>query len=117
VNAIGGAWAVTVIVDEDREVYASWGLGVSTTYHLLNPWTQVAMRKLGTQEGLWAREVDPSGNRWQVGGAWSADEGERVSSLFRNTLRAIFFFFFERCSTDYIGSGQHSMGSGEQDGR
>jgi hypothetical protein len=116
VNAIGGAWAVTVIVDEDREVYASWGLGVSTTYHLLNPWTQVAMRKLGTQEGLWAREVDPSGNRWQVGGAWSADEGERVSSLFRNTLRAI-FFFFERCSTDYIGSGQHSMGSGEQDGR
>jgi len=63
-----------VIVDEEREVYASWGLGVSTTYHLLNPWTQIAFRKLGTNEGLFYREVDPSGNRWQVGGTWTTDE-------------------------------------------
>jgi hypothetical protein len=61
-------------VDEEREVYASWGLGVSTTYHLLNPWTQIAARKLGREEGLWGREVDPSGNRWQVGGSWATDE-------------------------------------------
>ncbi|TVY25713.1 hypothetical protein LHYA1_G006548 [Lachnellula hyalina] len=74
ISSIGGAWAVTVVVDEEREVYASWGLGVSTTYHLLNPWTQVAMHKLGKEEGIWAREVDPSGNRWQVGGGWAMDE-------------------------------------------
>jgi hypothetical protein len=49
---------------------------VSTTYHLLNPWTQIAARKLGTNEGIWAREVDPSGNRWQVGGAWATDGSE-----------------------------------------
>lgn len=73
-SQIGGKWAVTVIVDEEREVYASWGLGLSTTYHLLNPWTQIAARKLGTQEGLWGREVDPSGNRWQIGGSWATDE-------------------------------------------
>lgn len=73
-SQIGGKWAVTVVVDEEREVYASWGLGVSTTYHLLNPWTQIAARKLGREEGLWGREVDPSGNRWQVGGTWATDE-------------------------------------------
>jgi hypothetical protein len=74
VSQVGGAWAINVIVDEDREVYASWGLGVSTAYHLLNPWTQIAMRKLGTEEKIWGREVDPSGNRWQVGGSWATDE-------------------------------------------
>lgn len=75
-SQVGGAWAINVIVDEEREIYASWGLGVSTAYHLLNPWTQMAMRKLGTQEGMWGREVDPSGNRWQVGGSWATDESE-----------------------------------------
>jgi len=74
ITQIGGAWAVKVVIDEEREVYASWGLGVSTTYHLLNPWTQVAIRKLGTNENIWAREVDPSANRWQVGGCWATDE-------------------------------------------
>jgi hypothetical protein len=78
VSQIGGAWAITVIVDEEREVYASWGLGVSTTYHLLNPWTQMAARKLGREEGLWGREVDPSGNRWQVGGSWATDESGTI---------------------------------------
>jgi hypothetical protein len=34
----------------------------------------VAARKLGRDEGLWGREVDPSGNRWQVGGSWATDE-------------------------------------------
>lgn len=76
ITQIGGAWAVKVVIDEEREVYASWGLGVSTTYHLLNPWTQVAIRKLGTNENIWAREVDPSANRWQVGGCWATDESK-----------------------------------------
>lgn len=67
---------MSVVVDPEREVFAAWGLGVSTTYHLLNPWTQMAMRRLGTEEGIWAREVDESANRWLVGGAWGVDEGE-----------------------------------------
>ncbi|KAE8454519.1 hypothetical protein EG329_000142 [Mollisiaceae sp. DMI_Dod_QoI] len=76
VSQVGGAWSMTIIIDTEREIYAAWGLGVSTTYHLLNPWTQVAMRKLGTEEGIWAREVsgDGSANRWVVGGAWGVDE-------------------------------------------
>ncbi|EPE26905.1 Thioredoxin-like protein [Glarea lozoyensis ATCC 20868] len=74
ISQMGGAWSVQIVVDEEREVYAAWGLGISTTYHLLNPWTQIARTKLGKEEGNWGREVDPSGNRWQTGGAWSTDE-------------------------------------------
>lgn len=36
----------------------------------------MAMRKLGTEEKIWARDVDPSGNRWQLGGSWATDESE-----------------------------------------
>ncbi|KAF7865374.1 hypothetical protein EAF04_006351 [Stromatinia cepivora] len=74
VQQVGGAWSVQVVIDEDREIYANWGLGVSTTWHLLNPWTEIARQKLGKQEGIWGREVDPSGNRWVVGGSWATDE-------------------------------------------
>ncbi|PQE25180.1 chitinase 3 protein [Rutstroemia sp. NJR-2017a BVV2] len=73
VQQVGGAWDISVVVDEDREIYSNWGLGVSTTWHLLNPWTQWAMQKLGKEEGIWGREVDPSGNRWVVGGCWATD--------------------------------------------
>ena len=73
ISALGGAWQVMIVIDEEREIYAAWGLGVSTTWHLLNPWTQVAVQRLGKQEGIWGREVDPSGNRWQVGGSWAMD--------------------------------------------
>jgi hypothetical protein len=68
-SALGGSWAVEVVIDEEREIYASWGLGISTAYYLLNPWTQMAARKLGTGEGIWGREVGDGGNRWQIGGA------------------------------------------------
>jgi len=59
---------VEIVIDEEREIYASWGLGLSTAYYLLNPWTQVAARKLGNTEGIWARDVGEGGNRWQIGG-------------------------------------------------
>lgn len=64
-----------VVVDEDRSLYAEWGLGLSNSYYLLNPWTQVAQRKLGNEEGIWVREVGSAGGcRWQMGGAWAVDE-------------------------------------------
>lgn len=96
ITQIGGAWAVKVIVDEEREVYATWGLGVSTTYHLLNPWTQVAIRKLGTNENIWAREVDPSANRWQVGGCWGTDESKW------NFCVVVFRKLYQRCSSNSL---------------
>lgn len=55
-------------------MYADWGLGVSNSWHLINPAVGIAARKLGTQEGIWGREVDPSGNYWQTGGSWATDK-------------------------------------------
>lgn len=64
---------MNVIIDEEREIYANWGLGVSNSWHLISPVVGIAARKLGTEEGLWGREVDPTGNRWQIGGSWAMD--------------------------------------------
>ncbi|GKU06145.1 tsa antioxidant enzyme protein [Fusarium langsethiae] len=41
VDLLGGAWSVRVIVDEDRALYAAWGLGTSSMWYVLNPSTQV----------------------------------------------------------------------------
>jgi len=73
-NALGGAWNVEVIVSSDRALYAEWGLGLSNVYYLLNPWTQVAQRRLGTEEGIWVRDVGEGGCRWLMGGSWAVDE-------------------------------------------
>ena len=61
------------MIDEQREVYASWGLGLSSAYYLLNPWTQMAQRKLASEEGIVGREVGEGGCWWVIGGAvsWS----------------------------------------------
>jgi hypothetical protein len=72
-QALGGVWAVEMLIDEEREIYANWGLGVSNSWHLINPAVGIAARKLGTEEGIWGREVDPSANRWQTGGSWAMD--------------------------------------------
>lgn len=66
------------MVDEDRELYANWGLGVSNSWHLVNPAVGIAARKLWNEEKIWPREVDPSGNRWQTGGSWATDRAGTV---------------------------------------
>lgn len=70
---LGGAWAITVVVDEARELYAQWGLGISNSWYLLNPWTQTAIYKLGKEENIYNREPGEGACRWQIGGAWGVD--------------------------------------------
>ncbi|KAG8422161.1 hypothetical protein J3459_010647 [Metarhizium acridum] len=41
IDLLGGAWNVQVVIDEDRAIYAAWGLGVANMWHLFNPTTQV----------------------------------------------------------------------------
>ncbi|KAG9243554.1 hypothetical protein BJ878DRAFT_443122 [Calycina marina] len=78
VTALGGSWAVSIVVDEDRSLYAAWGLGVSNSWHLVAPPVGIAARKLWNEEKIWPREVDPSGNRWQTGGSWVVDRSGNV---------------------------------------
>jgi hypothetical protein len=63
--AVGGEWDTHVIVDAEREVYAQWGLGVSSAWHVLNPWSMYSVWKLGKQENIWNKPTE-SGSRWQT---------------------------------------------------
>ncbi|KAI0475876.1 hypothetical protein GGR56DRAFT_440716 [Xylariaceae sp. FL0804] len=39
-DILGGSWAVEVIIDEDRAIYAAWGLGLGNIWYMFNPTTQ-----------------------------------------------------------------------------
>ncbi|KAI0487624.1 hypothetical protein F4859DRAFT_465712 [Xylaria cf. heliscus] len=41
VDILGGAWNVEVVIDEDRAIYAAWGLGLGSVWYMFNPTTQV----------------------------------------------------------------------------
>jgi hypothetical protein len=67
---VGGEWDVNVIADADRELYSKWGLGASSAWHVLNPWSLYSVYKLGTSEKIWNRPTE-SGNRWQTSGSFA----------------------------------------------
>lgn len=101
IDLMGGAWKVQVVIDEDRAIYAAWGLGLSTVWNYFNPTTQTAAwkekgwlgstvatsinRKMGmtNQGGMDLGSSGASegegpgtimGNKWQQGGAFAVDE-------------------------------------------
>ena len=63
-----------MIVDEDRELYARWGLGVSNTWHVLK--SMYSVYTLGRDEKIWNRPTE-SGNRWQTAGSFAVN-GEGI---------------------------------------
>jgi hypothetical protein len=71
-QAVGGAESVRIIVDDQRELYAAWGLGVSSWWHVLSPSGLFAVYKLGKEEGIWNRPTG-SGSRWQMAGSFAVD--------------------------------------------
>ncbi|OCK79206.1 hypothetical protein K432DRAFT_355359 [Lepidopterella palustris CBS 459.81] len=76
-DAIGGADKVHVIVDPDRELFALWGLGVSSFWHVLSPWSMWSVYRLGKDEGIWNRPTE-SGTRWQTAGSYAIDGEGKV---------------------------------------
>ncbi|KUI58806.1 hypothetical protein VP1G_06094 [Cytospora mali] len=73
VEHVGGAWETEVVVDEERDVYAAWGLGLSSYWHAIGPFSIYNAVQLGKNEGIWNRTTE-SGTRWQVGGAFAVDK-------------------------------------------
>ncbi|GAB1320415.1 hypothetical protein MFIFM68171_10625 [Madurella fahalii] len=69
---VGGEWEVHVLVDPERDLFAAWGLGTSSTWYAVNPWTVWSAFRLARDEGIWSREEE-SGSRWQIGGAFAVD--------------------------------------------
>ncbi|KAI1140928.1 hypothetical protein F5Y05DRAFT_410776 [Hypoxylon sp. FL0543] len=40
-DILGGAWSVEIVIDEDRAIYAAWGLGLGSVWYMFNPTTQI----------------------------------------------------------------------------
>ena len=59
-----------VVVDHDRHLYGAYGLGISSFWHVLNPWSMLRAFKLGREEGVWNRPTE-SGTRWQTAGTFA----------------------------------------------
>lgn len=72
VEHVGGAWEADVVVDEERDVYAAWGLGLSSYWHAIGPFSIYNAVQLGKTEGIWNRTTE-SGTRWQMSGAFATD--------------------------------------------
>lgn len=85
-TAVGGAGKVEIIVDAERELYARWGLGVSSFAHTLSPWSMWSVYKLGKEEGIWNRPTE-SGSRWQTAGSFGVD-GQGVVKWSKPAQRA-----------------------------
>ena len=73
-SAIGGDTPsnLSVVVDDERKLYAAWGLGVSSFWHVLSPGGLYAVYRLGKEEGIWNRPTE-SGSRWQTSGSFAVD--------------------------------------------
>jgi hypothetical protein len=69
---VGGESDVNVIVDADRELYAKWGVGIGSAWHVLNPWSMYSVYRLGKNEKIWNRPTE-SGSRWQTSGSFAVD--------------------------------------------
>ncbi len=69
---VGGNWDVVVVIDYERELYAQWGLGVSSAWHVLNPVSLYRTIRFGQDEGIWNRAAE-TGTRWQTSGAFALD--------------------------------------------
>lgn len=61
-----------LIVDDGRKVYAQYGLGVSSLWHVLNPWSMAAVFTMARQEKIVNRPTE-SGTRWQKSGVYAVD--------------------------------------------
>ncbi|KAL4866601.1 hypothetical protein BDV12DRAFT_199078 [Aspergillus spectabilis] len=68
---------IKVVVDETRELYSAWGLGVSSAWHAFNPLTLASVIALARREGIWNRTTN-SGSRWQTAGAFAVDKDGAV---------------------------------------
>ena len=62
-----------VVVDSDRLTYGKWGLGISSFWHVLNPWSMKNVVTLGRRDGIWNRPTE-SGSRWQTAGSFAVDK-------------------------------------------
>ncbi|KAK4459922.1 hypothetical protein QBC42DRAFT_333945 [Cladorrhinum samala] len=97
-DLLGGPRNVQIVIDEERAVYAAWGLGLGNVWYVFNPTSTVAGFKekgwLGQRvanslsisarvnpagtEGADAGPTTEMGNKWQESGCWAVDGRGKV---------------------------------------
>lgn len=65
-------------VDDKREIFAAWGLGVASFWHVLSPRGLYEVYRLAKEEGIANRPTE-SGYRWQTSGSWAVDGQGKVA--------------------------------------
>jgi hypothetical protein len=74
-DLLGGAWNVQIVIDEDRAVYAAWGLGLGSVWYVLNPNTQISSWKV---DGWLGKTVATSIQRSGLVGSTRGDKTKSV---------------------------------------
>ncbi|KAK1506443.1 uncharacterized protein CCOS01_16495 [Colletotrichum costaricense] len=102
IDMLGGAWNVQIVVDEDRAIYAAWGLGLGNVWYVFNPTSQVQ----GWKEKGWLGEK-VAGAIQRTGGA-SAENAAYTAANSRKQPPPM-----ERRGTGMSGASAVSVGGGE----
>lgn len=68
---LGGSWNVEIVIDQERAIYAAWGLGTaSSIWYVLSPATQVqSWRETGWLGEKVAGAIQRSGGREMTSGS------------------------------------------------
>lgn len=74
---VGGSGKIQVVVDDQRQSFADYGLGYSSFWAVLNPWSLSNAMTIGKNEGINIRPTE-SGSRWQTAGLFAADAQGKI---------------------------------------
>jgi len=74
-EAVGGRGAVEIVIDEERELYAAWGLGRSSLGHFMG---RRSLRAVGALARRGIRNRHADGTRWQAAGTFALDASGTV---------------------------------------
>ncbi|KAI5359227.1 Putative alkyl hydroperoxide reductase subunit C/ Thiol specific antioxidant [Septoria linicola] len=66
-----------LVVDDKKEAYAAYGLGISSWLHVLSPASMMNVFSLARKEGISNRPTE-SGTRWQTSGTYAIGEDGKV---------------------------------------
>ncbi|KAK0628251.1 hypothetical protein B0T17DRAFT_588441 [Bombardia bombarda] len=73
IGGSGGAGSVQIVIDEDRAIYAAWGLGLGSVWYVFNPTSQVAgFKQKGWLGATVAGSLQKSGSAGAGAGAAGA---------------------------------------------
>ena len=79
---VGGSGKLELIVDHDRQSFSEYGLGPSSFWAVLNPWSLSNAMNIGKAEGFNIRPTE-SGSRWQTAGLFASDGTGKLTYSYR----------------------------------